>query len=450
MSRLLEYAFLGTLAIFVLSLMPARWWPFLMVLVCAFNFMPLLFNPQGPREVPFWLFMVRDVILICAVVSIFLRKVPRREGFSFLPREIAFAMGLWCFYTLVRAINPGTSVLAIVRFLRYLVIYPLLAAFVGVNSLRERREFEKLAVFTLGVGFVVAILALAQPFVPAFRPYTRGMFDFLFGERAVSALGNPNNLGAFLGMTTIFAFFMLVEGGFKSTVGRGAAIFLIVLNLFALFLTLSRGAATALALTSLILLGFKRPAKSRIAKAGLAFLFLAGIGFFYVFTALRGAEAIKSRAYKIPYNLELMSRNPAYPFVGMGVGRGYATGEAGEELKLEAIDITKADNFYLMVFVEEGLAGLFFFGLLLIVTAKSLARRYLMSGEGFKRAWLGAALFELIYVAIWGIGAVSFRLFPAGFIVWLFLGLAIRAELLPEPERGEEVFRWPRPRESAL
>jgi O-antigen ligase len=145
---------------------------------------------------------------------------------------------------------------------------------------------------------------------------------------------------------------------------------------------------------------------------------------FLVADEARGPSvSFESRLGKIPYNVELMADAPWSYVVGLGIARGYTSDES--LLSLEGLDFTRADNFFLMIFVEGGLIGLGLFVNLLISIVKKLKTSHDIVGSPVQRASCSLAIGMLLYLIGWGFTSVSFRLFPAAYLTWMFIGVAL-------------------------
>ena len=96
--------------------------------------------------------------------------------------------------------------------------------------------------------------------------------------------------------------------------------------------------------------------------------------------------------------------------------------------------MTEADNYFLMIWQEGGIISLFLFLYLSFVIIKQIARVYRHQDEPYLKAGCSAALSCYLCIMLWGITAVSFGLFPAGYYVWIFAGLSIAIGRMQKPE----------------
>ena len=314
------------------------------------------------------------------------------------------------------------------RFLRYLIVYPLIFLLVVPSwniSEQTFRRILRVLFFSAAIVFVLAFLDGLTSFGNTY--VTTGLTEGLTftRTRAISTLGNPNNLGSYAGLVIITLAVLQAEGVLRKVAPRWLGLVLFLGAVGSLYLSFSRGAPIAIVFVApwLLYLYHKRQQGGR----GLLLVALAlalFITLLFIIADVRGpTSSIARRIGQVPFNFELMGEKPWSYVVGLGIARGFTGGES--RLAIDALDFTRSDNFFLLVFVEGGLIGLGLFVYLLARIFGTLKTSYDTADSPMLRASSSLAVGMLFYVCGWGMTAVSFKLFPAGFLIWMFIAIAL-------------------------
>ena len=70
---------------------------------------------------------------------------------------------------------------------------------------------------------------------------------------------------------------------------------------------------------------------------------------------------------------------------------------------------------------------------------REIEKIYGYQSDPYLKGGCSAALSAVLCTTMWGIGARSFALFPLGYYVWIFVGLAIAVESIKEAEIAHSV-----------
>ncbi len=402
----------------------------LTIVFFSFNYTPLLFNGQRPDSLPLYLKFLRDIILLIIIINYLLKKVIMREMTFKVPKSVLWPLMLWSSYVISRSIHYDTTLIAVIRYIRYLIYYPLFFILILSSWKIKERYYVNIFKVLFYTGFVVFVLGWLDALTNFGYTYTTGTMignklPFLrINTRAISTLGNPNNLGSYSGLILVILLVFEAEGVLEKFITRKFAFVLALLGLGSLLLSFSRGAVVAFVVVlPLVVYIYKSRGYTLKGSFRLFLIFILSVTMFLISTEVRGSfESFEARAIKIPYNIGLMNKHPWSYIIGLGVARGYKHGET--LYSIIGTDYTKADNFYLLLFVETGIVGVILFGFFIFNISKSLLRFHNFLSSPSSRAICGAALGVIVYLLGWGISSVSFRLYPAGYFAWIMVGLA--------------------------
>ena len=111
-----------------------------------------------------------------------------------------------------------------------------------------------------------------------------------------------------------------------------------------------------------------------------------------------------------------------------------STGLVYSEASSELVLVSDGENFFVSTWMLGGIIGLFTFLFLLFAILRETERVYRRQSDPYLRAGCSAALVSFLCVIVWGIFAGSFGLFPTGYYVWIFAGLAIGIGRIEETE----------------
>lgn len=405
----------------------------IITIIAAFNFANLLYSPIGPRTggQPVYMLVIRDILLLLLLINWFVRRVSYKERLH-ISLAISTPLFVYCFYIIIRSAGTLTALLASIRYLRYLVIYPLVLISIVPYAFQNKRDVKRFLWVFVSTGFVVSIIGIVEALTDFGDTYQNyGAFRTYYADgRASSTLGNPNNLAAYLGMVIGVALSLSIEGVLKSRFLKLFIILLICVALTCLFLTFSRGGILAITVTTMLLFG-NRGIENRKLSLFMSMVIVIFIGLAMIYyTTQERKENIQElytqgRAEYFWSTADYLFSNPFQLLVGRGIAVGYEASSVG---LVKDVGSTEADNFFTLIWMESGSIGLILFLLLLFVILKEIVRIYRRQSDPYLKAGCSAVLSSVIYVTMWGISSVSFRLFPAGYYVWMFVGLAIAIE----------------------
>jgi hypothetical protein len=393
------------------------------VLVFAtLNFTPTLFQTVSVSDEAPWTKVLKDVPVLALTLLLFmiLLRDPRaraaaRERASELKVPIALLGALFILmllsFVLVAAPTLGTFVTA-----RYYIGYPLLALLVALTP-GPPRLAERLAAVLLilaGLEVVLAIADFAGLFGSTYYSNHVRLGPYLV-TRAIGTLGNPNNLGVFLGLALI----LVVSGLPRGISGRWS---LPVIGALVLGAALTFSKTIIIGIVGILAWSVLRRSHGVIGRlragavivAGLTVLVLAG-------TSRRGAglslEGIAGSRQDTITDAWRNWTSDGYHFI---FGEGWASLSDVLDGRLSE---TVTDNMFLTLGLETGLIGLLLFTALctwLLVALFRLHRESRLAQASFT-----FAVFFCCYAPI----AINFRLFPGALLFWLLGGLALRERL---------------------
>jgi hypothetical protein len=345
------------------------------VIFGVLNFATVLFTPQNLNDQPIVLKAAKDLPLAALLVTSLL--VQGRPGLGrFKGRLLMWGIA---FGALV-AISPQPP-LGVLVDVRYLILYPLAAVAVWRLELSAdeiRRVLRTLVI----LGVIEACIAIAEAlgFAPTYYT-TAGIVP-----RAIGTLGNPNNLGLFLGTA-----FLVAIGRLD---GHQHPLSLLIL-LGGIVATLSRATPVALALALVIPGGFPRRYKVLI---GLVLLGALAVLAVHVREGTTGGSRVEQQSAAFSE----WTSSPRTLFFGEGPGaqRNVANGQ---------IEVLAApDSMVLTLTLDGGVVALVGFGLVLLEALRLLRP---------SPAW-PIGLFFLAYTLVYS----NFILFPTALFFWIIVG----------------------------
>ena len=413
----------------------------IVTIAAAFNFTTLLFDPRGPYwgTQPFYMVILRDILLFFLFVNWFIRRINRKASLP-LPKRISRPLIVYCFYILIRAVATMTSPLSSIRIMRYLFLYPLVLVFIVPYAFRDRRNIKRYLWIFIITGAVVAAIGIINVTMDFGSTYQiSGSFEKMHGTRgrAVSTLANPNNLSAYLAMVIGVAVSLVIEGSLKHWAQKLFIWPIIGVAFICQYLTYSRGGLLALTLTLVILFGIRgmKNHQHRLLLLAVIVMILGFIMFSITMRTRAGSFADgfqqQRRIGYLVTAVEDMFTNPFEFLFGTGVGAHR------ENIGLRLIrdeNAVNADNFFVGMWRSTGTIGLLIFLYLLLSILKETESIYNSQSDPVLKAGCSAALCTVLCITFWGIGAGSFGLFPAGYYVWIFVGLLVAIWRIKESE----------------
>jgi hypothetical protein len=349
------------------------------IILGVLTFATALYTPQNLQDQSIVLKAAKDLPL--AALFLTSLSVQRRPGLGrFKGRLLMWGIA---FGALV-AISPQPP-LGVLVDIRYLILYPLAAVAMwrlDLSADEIRRVMRTLVI----LGVIEACIAIAQAlgFAPSYYT-TVGI-----APRAIGTLGNPNNLGLFLGMA-----FLVAIGKLD---GRQHRLSLLIL-LCGIAVTFSRATPVALALALVLPGGFPRRFKVLIGLVLLVALALLAV---HVREEISGGSRGEQQSAAF---FEWTSSSRTLFF---GEGPGAQRNVANGEIEVLAVP----DSMVLTLALDGGLVALVGFGLVLLEALRQLRP---------SPAW-PIGLFFLAFTLVYS----NFLLFPTALFFWIIVGAEAR------------------------
>jgi O-antigen ligase len=336
----------------------------------------------------------------------------------------------WAAYVVGSALLAGVDVSATQLFaivVTGVVIY-YFCAFCSLDEGIERRIARVLLVSTAVVSLAVVVGKSAGHGFGFVADTSANV------ERAAGPFGNPAVLGTVVGVGLVLAIAVLVWAGPRSL--RRLAYFSLLVDLPALFLTLTRGPLIAAGAVGLVLVLSRARTRWPGVLAGiLVAVVAAGLWTSITSTALyknrlSDQTNVEERVIMDHWSLELAGRRP---IVGWGYGSfdevknsaNLSTGNSFIPFS-QAIKYT-SHNTYLTILVELGGIGLF----LLLLPWFAVARSsFGLAREAQSDAWLVVGFLGVLGVWIINAGTFDMRFFAMAWVLpWLAVGVLRRRTL---------------------
>lgn len=388
----------------------------LTIIVAVLNFTPALFHAQSLTSESLSQKALKDIlILLLGVMAFGVYTGPKREANS-VKRLVSQLIGSCLLFALVMladVLARGGPVAAFFTSLRYYAIYPL--AVIAVWQLRlSPSEVRRLLRGIAVVGALEGVLAVLN-FLGIVGTTYYDSYVHLGGgaySRATATLGNPNNLGLFMGLAAI----LLLNRTLFSDWRARLLLLPVALGLLASF---SKTATVALAL-ALVSQGLFSGAQSltrarAILVAGVAAVF----GYVIVAGRLGGSTSAEALLGGRSAGDSLALGQWTHDALSTLTGTGY--GILSAQIGSDATSSQAVDNMPLFVAVEGGLIGLLL-GVGIVVLGMRLVRASRrLSGDPVIISIETYCVFFLLYSPV----AVNFRLFPGALLFWLLVGFAV-------------------------
>ena len=344
--------------------------------------------------------------------------------------------------TLVNAVPPHVALLGMVFTLDAATLFflPRLVTW-------SRRQMVIAVGAFIAIVVAAAVVALAQALL---RPDLLGLYVMTgqFGElyRLASFIGDPNVLGAFLTASAPFA--LLAATHLDSPKHSRIAIGVAFLLMLILWLTFSRGAWLALAVSSVGVLVWYGRRTLLLSAVILVTSFLtanfmprdlilfdgqAGIRPNVIGSTFDRVGAVgEGRDLRIRFVLNSLPIIADHPLIGVGPGRwGGAVAfdirspvyeEYGTDAVFDLYPQRTVDNFWLHLLVESGFLGVAAF----VAAAAVPGLRILAAGRralGLDRVLLGGIATATVALAVSSVTTMLLEANSVGFLFWFLLGL---------------------------
>ncbi|MFL5734140.1 MAG: O-antigen ligase family protein, partial [Chloroflexia bacterium] len=360
---------------------------------------------------------------------------------------------------LLYADAPNLVMVELVEFVRNFLTYLLI-----INALTSLARVRGALWLLLAMGTLLAALTVFQTVTGNFdmdfgglaQSHVSGITEFSESARPGGTVGDPNYYGQALLIVLPLALYLVSRGGRRLV--RAAGLVAALLLVAAIVFTYSRGDALALAAVVGLALVYKRPPVQFIlggvvalgivlsllpsnyyARLGVLFTVLGGDD-----QAIIAESSLRGRAGAASAAIGMFADHPI-----LGVGRGnYPPHEleyiAGTNLAWKSQGIPP-HNLYLEIAAEEGAAGLFVVGAILLAMLRALAdarRRFLKIDEPAQAEltiWLGIGLVGYLVSSIFLHGAFLYML-------WLQVALIValyHAALATQPAKAPDGSAYP-------
>lgn len=313
------------------------------------------------------------------------------------------------------------------------VIFLLVLA-VSIGKVNVSRE-KIAALFSL-LGVTQALLAIAQFYLQKsiglyllgeshLGPDILGVAKIVaHGTKLIRGYGtfpHPNLLAAFLVCSTILNLYLIVRSSQKS---RDIFLYIgLIINIFGLFITLSRGGLLGLAfsLTTILLLFIWNKEYTPAKKVIIPIFIAIGVAIVILHPYLNTRTTISDSATKerLFYNEIGESIIKVNPIVGVGAGTSVLHMKQYSSLELSPWEIQPIHNYWLILWTEWGYGSIAIM-LLLIYPIFALFKRGMslwskfLAGIGI--GFLTLFTFDHYFYTIW----------PTQLLLWLIIGLIIR------------------------
>lgn len=258
-----------------------------------------------------------------------------------------------------------------------------------LDQVEDERGYHNLLVSLVMVASILSLIGIAQHFigVDLQREWVDTSHNKDIQTRVYSVFGNPNIFAEFLVMII-----PLSVGIFWQTKRDGVKLFylgLFLIQVLALFMTMSRGGWVGLGVAALVfvLLVKKRLALLAIPLGGLGLAILPPTVINRALSIFNFADSSTSYRFKMwEITGQMIADRPIF-----GVGLGHQPFKYTFETYIRTMPVFHSHNTYLQVLAEMGILGLVLFILLLLAILGS-AYYYLIRSQRPYRRIMGAAL----------------------------------------------------------
>lgn len=334
--------------------------------------------------------LVPDILTLLLIYGIFglyiFRKLTRKERIFQVEEQEVMAY----IYFILMIIATATSSMVSGSF-RDLAIHTagVLLMILILDQTKERKNFHKIVCILSLATTILALYGIFQYFtgIEIKEEWVDVASNSAMRARVYSIFGNPNIFAEYLVMMT-----PLTVGLFWSTNRDSVRIFyfsLFVIQVIALFMTMSRGGWIGLAFSALVFLFFIRKRLLLFAvPMGVLSLFLLPASFLSRFlTIFNLSDSSTSYRFKI---WEITGEVIRDNFL-VGVGLGHLPFKYTFEKYIRTMPIYHAHNSFIEIFAELGLVGFILFLLFVLSIFLMLWKYPLKSSDSYNKI-MGAAL----------------------------------------------------------
>lgn len=381
------------------------------VLFGVLNFAGFLFQPANVADAAVWTKVIKDLPLVLLLGTAALLPPVRWKPAGLETFETLFLVWAAVLIALGLAIPTWTS--GFLASARYYIAYPLLVLVVLRFDLSPEEISRTLRLIVL-LGAMEGIIAVAE-FSGHLKPTYYQNYVALGDRtgsypRAIGTLGNPNNLGLFLGLPALLLLVPLWRSP-RRLFGLTWSLPLLLLVLTGITLSFSRSAAVALAIALVWTLG----SIGRRARMLVLVSLMVILGWL-TFAGRSQSEIsiLGTRAQTQQQAFESWISSPRALVFGQGVGADQIV-SSSHLVRGPAID-----SMILQLLLEGGLVAFAAFALLVGSGLQLLRRAWrALPDDPVIMGLLAYTIFFICYSPV----AVNFRLFPGAMLFWLAIGL---------------------------
>jgi hypothetical protein len=315
--------------------------------------------------------------------------------------------------------------------LRFIVLIVL--AYI-ISQIRVSRE--KIAIIFISLGVMQSLIAIYQFYLQKsvglyflgeshLDPNTLGIAKIVsHGTKLIRAYGtfpHPNLLSAFLVIALSFNLYLIA---IYYQIPRGKWLYIpLALNIFGLFLTLSRGGilalVVALALLSINLIIKKQfDTFKRLIVPPVTLIFISAIILFpYLSTRTTITDnSTKERLFYDQIGEKIISNKP---YIGIGPGTSVLHMEQYSEEKLEPWQIQPIHNYFLISWAEWGIGSI----LLLLAIIYPICLLFMRKFELWELI-LGSIGVSLLFLFL--LDHYFYTIWPTQVLLWVIIGFMLR------------------------
>ena len=414
---------------------------YVILAIAGLVFLPLaLSTPEFPfllslALLPYFSLLPHSAILLGSLVALamlsYLRKVVLGNR-TFAIRSYDILLIIFSLFFLISGIfNGGMS-----SFTSALLLAILTSGYTLATGLIVNRRIADSATSALGLlSFPVSIYSIYQYFFTTPSDiWSDAVFADAIRTRVTGTFQNPNVLAMFLLVASIFALYHLRAT--KKTGGKIVCGIVLILHLFALALTFSRGAYIALGLTFIALIVLRYAKKPGLLLTGLAIL--PHLLFFLPSSIIERLLSVFNLAdSSIAYRLSIARSSIAMfldrIFLGVGVGEETFR-EAFFAYAEEGVIAPHSHNLLLQIGCEAGIFALICFILLLVLRAREATVSVPLIRKSTVRLSSVYSLATLFALILFGFSDDIFSTFPIFYLFWIVFGIGSAVLLVAKRE----------------
>jgi len=360
-----------------------------------------------------------DELLFIMVVFLWILNGLRNKNLKYksttLDLYLIFFLVIGIFWVLIK--SPELKI-AIDGF-RVIAEY-LLWFFVGVNLIKDKKQFNSLINLFIFMGFLIALYGIYQYIIGVEMPkeWIDSQYETYIKTRVFSIIGSPNVLGSLLILMIPINFTLLIYE--KGYLRKGFHLASLLAMGLCLIFTFSRGAWIALFI-AMLLYGMIKD--KRILALLLIILLLIPVvlpSVYYRLAYMASPEYIQSsmkggRLARWAMALDTLSR---HLYFGVGYGR-YGGAVAARNIP----GAFYVDNFYLKYTVETGILGLIILLFILLISIRYMSKTLRSTKDTYLKE-IGTGIFiGLIAVLLHNFVENIFEVPMMTTYFWFFTGL---------------------------